>query len=179
MWRRSLNNVLAVMFLVNGLILCPKCQNKNVKSLSIDQGEHDDRHSQIITTYRCKGCGYEFREVHASEWYIERIKAPPVVCEALVYQKLPNKRHRTKRIRFQAPDRAYVEFFRQHPEYNNSGYTVYITRPEHMSCIHKLRVDMIDLDSTVNWLRQRYPDAKDQAAISGHLRKLAQNQKNF
>jgi hypothetical protein len=149
-----------------------------LKSLGIERGERqDDSHSILVSKYRCRKCGCEFREIQTTEWTTEIVgKEVPVSqlpYEATIYQKLSNSRHRIKRIRFMIPDRSRQIFFQRHPEYHKPEYFVTVGLFQHMSCVRSLLGDMADLDSTVAWLRRRCPSRHEEKMLAKHLVKIA------
>jgi hypothetical protein len=157
---------------------CPKCSSSKFKSLGIERGERqDDFHSVIASKYKCRVCGCEFREKLATEWTTEiigkEVHESMLPFEARIHQKLPNNRHRTKRIRFMVPDKSRQIFFQRHPEFNKPEYLVTVNLFWHKSCIRYFPSEMNNLDSMLSWIQRIYPDAK--AQLAEHLAKYAKN----
>jgi len=54
---------------------CPDCGLKVLKSLRIEQGRClGENCTVLITRYRCKDCGCEFRELMVTHWETEIIE---------------------------------------------------------------------------------------------------------
>jgi len=51
---------------------CPDCGSSDLQSLGLERGERlDDDHAILISKYRCKSCGCEFKEIQRTEWQTE------------------------------------------------------------------------------------------------------------
>jgi hypothetical protein len=99
--------------------------------------------------------------------------------EATIIQKLPNKRHRTKRIRFFVPSGAKRVFFELHPEYNKPDYAVIIRCvDERLGCVKGLNIGLSILDSTLAWVQREYPKAEDRKRLAKHLTEYAKKIKS-
>jgi|WetSurMetagenome_2_1015567.scaffolds.fasta_scaffold387839_1 transposase-like protein len=54
---------------------CPDCGLKVLKNLGIERGGRlGDNCTVLITRYRCKDCGCEFRELQITHWETEIIE---------------------------------------------------------------------------------------------------------
>lgn len=95
--------------------------------------------------------------------------------EATIYHKLPNNRHKTKRIRFSVPDQSRQIFFQRHPEYHKPEYWVTVRQFSHMSCIRYFPGEIDSLDSWLAWIQRIYPEEKERRWLAEHLRAYAEN----
>ena len=159
---------------------CPKCGGSKLKSLGIEHGERQDNyHSILVSKYKCRKCGVEFREVQTTEWTTKIIgrETPEsqLPYEATIYQKLPNSRHRTKRIRFMVPDKSRQIFFQRHPEYHKPEYFVTAGLFQHMSCVRYFPGEIGSLDSMLAYIQRIYSDAKERKLLAEHLARYAKN----
>jgi hypothetical protein len=159
---------------------CPKCGGQKLKSLGIEKGERqDDFHTVLISKYKCKDCNAEFREIQTTEWTTEiagrEVPESQLPYEATIWQKLPNNRHRTKRIRFHVPDKSRQIFFANHPEYKKPGYFVTISFFSHMNCVSYFPGQIGHLDSMIAYIQRTFPDAKERKWLTEHLVAYAKN----
>ena len=102
--------------------------------------------------------------------------------EATIYHKLPNNRHKTKRIRFSVPDQSRQIFFQRHPEYHKPEYWVTVRQFSHMSCIRYFPGEIDSLDSWLAWIQRIYPKRKSADGwlnTSGHTPKTLIRSRKF
>jgi transposase-like protein len=51
---------------------CPDCSGSDLQSLGIETGERlDDRHTVLVSRFRCNVCRCEFKETQRTEWEVE------------------------------------------------------------------------------------------------------------
>jgi transposase-like protein len=54
---------------------CPDCGMQNPKTIGIEKGQSlGDNCAVLITRYKCKDCGCEFREFMVTHWELEIIE---------------------------------------------------------------------------------------------------------
>jgi DNA-directed RNA polymerase subunit RPC12/RpoP len=58
---------------------CPDCGFKELKTLGIEKSERlGDNCAVLVTAYKCKECGCEFREFMVTHWHLEITQHDPI-----------------------------------------------------------------------------------------------------
>jgi hypothetical protein len=58
---------------------CPDCGVASAKTIGIEKGERlGENCTVLITWYKCKECGCEFREFMVTHWHLEVTKHDPI-----------------------------------------------------------------------------------------------------